>query len=206
MSPQTILNELQERYAALTSYQDVGVVLSQHAGSDTIHETLFSTHFIRPDRLRFDWTTHHPYPPLRHLQSHHRIWQNATGVFSQYHGAAEPEPLSDVALAISGAKGVSGGSSYTIPRMLIGMSGEFASEFLTVQAITDGETEGLPCRCVIAADARQRPYRLYIGRDDLLLHRVSSSVMDGTSSDEIHREIRIDVKIDEDIFHPTPKV
>ena len=205
MSPQTFINELSERYAALTSYQDAGVVLSQLPGSEAINETVFTTYFTRPNRFRFDWTSHHPYPPLKHIQRHHRLWQNATGVFSHYNWATEPKQESDIGLAISGAKGVSGGSSYTIPRMLTRTTGEFASDSLTVQAITDGETEGLPCRCVIAVDSRLRPYRLYVGRDDLLLYRISCSVMDGSTSDEIHREIRVDLRIDDEVFHPTPK-
>ena len=179
-------------------------MLSHLPGSDAINETVFSTYFTRPDRLRFDWTSHHPYPPLKHVQSHHRLWQNSTGVFSHYHWATEPKQVNDIGLAISGAKGVSGGSSYTIPRMLTCTAGEFASDFLTAQAITDGETEELPCRCVIAVGSRMRPYRLYVGRDDLLLYRISSSVMDGSTSDEIHREIQVDLRIDEQIFHPTP--
>jgi hypothetical protein len=200
MSLQTILNELRERYATLTSYQDVGVVLSQLPGLEAINETTFLTCFTRPNRFRFDWNSHHPYPPLRDVRRYHRLWQNANGVFSHYHWAAEPKQVSDIGRAISGAKGVSGGSSYTIPRMLTGTTGEFASDFLTVQAITDGETEGLPCRCVIAVDSRKRPHRLYVGRDDLLLYRISCSVMDGSTSDEIHREIRVDLKIGEEIF------
>jgi hypothetical protein len=85
--------------------------------------------------------------------------------------------------------------------MLVCATAAFASDALTVQAITDGETDEIPCRCVIAVDSQQRPYRLYIGRDDLLLHRVSSSVMDGSTSDEIHRNIRIDHIINESTYH-----
>jgi hypothetical protein len=201
MNPDTVLSELRERYGAITSYQDDGVVLSQLPGSDFINETSFRIWFTRPSMFRFDWTSHHPYPPLKHIQSHHRILQCNEGVFLHRYSEPEPEQLSDISLAISAGKGVSGGSSYTVPRMLLCATAAFASDALTVQAITDGETDEIPCRCVIAADSRQRPYRLYIGRDDLLLYRVSSSVMDGSTSDEIHRNIRINHSIEQATFH-----
>jgi hypothetical protein len=81
MRSDTVLNELRERYATITSYQDDGVVLSQLPGSDFINETRFCIWFTRPSFFRFDWTSHHPYPPLKHIQSHHRIWQKDKGVF-----------------------------------------------------------------------------------------------------------------------------
>lgn len=200
MAPETVLRELRERYAAIAYYQDDGVVLDQLPGSDFINETLFTTYFARPARFRFDWISHHPYPPLKHIKKRHRIYQNADGVFSLYDWNTEPQRVSDIGLAISGAKGVSRNSSYTVPRMLTCITPAFASDFLTVQAVTDGETDDIPCRCVVAVDSRQRPYRLYIGRDDLLLYRVSSSVMVEATSDEIHRNIRIDYRIDENVF------
>lgn len=199
MKPESVLHELHERYTGLQAYQDEGVLLSQLPGSDFVNETKFATFFSRPDRFRFDWTSHHPYPPLKHITTEHCIWQSAAGVFTwwQDHGTT---PETDLHHAISGAKGVSGGSSYTVPAMLLGTEPVFASERLAVQVITVAETEGIDCHCVIAFDARKRPYRLYIGRDDMLLHRVSSSVMDGSTSDEIRRGIRTDHLIDEAVF------
>lgn len=199
MNPETVLQELHERYAGLKSYQDEGVLLSQLPGSDFVNETKFSTFFTRPNRFRFDWTSHHPYPPLKHITTDHSIWQSTSGVHSWWQGRGT-ESGPDLHLAISAAKGVSGGSSYTVPAMLLDSDPAFASERLTVQAVAAGETEGIDCHCVIAFDSRKRPYRLYIGRDDLLLHRMSSSVMDGSTSDEIRRAIRTDHSIDESIF------
>jgi len=199
MKPESVFHELHERYASLQSYQDEGVLLSQLPGSDFVSETKFSTFFRRPDRFRFDWTSHHPYPPLKHITTDHCIWQSASGVHSWWQGRGT-EFVADLHLAISGAKGVSGGSSYTVPAMLLATEPVFASERLTVQAVVAGETEGIDCHCAIAFDSRKRPYRLYIGRDDLLLHRVSSSVMDGSTSDEIRRAIRTGHSIDESVF------
>jgi hypothetical protein len=199
MKPGSILHELFERYASLQSYQDEGVVLSQLPGSDFVSETKFSTFFRRPDRFRFDWTSHHPYPPLKHITTDHCIWQSASGVQSWWQGEGK-EFETDVHAAISGAKGVSDGSSYTVPAMLLATEPVFVSERLTVQAVEAGETEGIECHCAIAIDSLKRPYRLYIGRDDHLLHRVSSSVMDGSTSDEIRRAIRTGHSIDESVF------
>lgn len=205
INPETVLGELRERYAAISSYQDTGVVLSQVADEEFVSETKFSTFFARPNRFRFDWLRHHPYPPLKHITSRHRIWQNPSGVFYWNQDDHDPESFSDVSFAIAGAKGVSENASYTVPSMLFGVDPVFASDHLTVQTITDGETEGIPCRCILANDSRKRSYSLYIGRDDLLLHRVSSSVMDDWSSDEIHRDIRIDQAISEDVFVRNPE-
>ena len=84
--------------------------------------------------------------------------------------------------------------------LLLASSPVFASETLTVQAVAEGETEGIACRCIIVSDARSRPYRLYVGREDGLLYRVSSSVSEGGISDEIHRNIRTDHAIDDTNF------
>jgi hypothetical protein len=84
--------------------------------------------------------------------------------------------------------------------MLLAVAPVFASEMLTVQAVVAGETEGIDCHCVVAFDSRKRPYRLYIGKEDLLLHRVSSSVMDGSTSDEIRRAIQTGHTIDDSVF------
>jgi hypothetical protein len=199
MKPEFVLHELREHYAGLQSYQDEGVLLRQLPGSEFVNETKFATFFRRPDRFRFDWTSHHPYPPLKHLTTDHRIWQSASGVYTWWQDRGT-RPESNLHLAISGAKGVSGGSSYTVPALLLAVDPVFASEHLTVQAITAGETEGIDCHCIIACDARRRPYRLYVGRESMLLHRVSSSVMDGANSDEIRRGIRTDCIIDEAVF------
>jgi outer membrane lipoprotein-sorting protein len=203
MNPETVFHELRERYAGLRSYQDEGLLLSQLPGSDFVNETKFSTFFRRPNRFRFDWTSHHPYPPLKHITTDHCIWQSASGVYSWWQGRGT-ESATDLHLAISGAKGVSGGSSYTVPALLLASEPVFVSERLTVQAVAVGETEGIDCHCVIAFDARKRPYRLYIGREDMLLHRVSSSVRDGSTSDEIRRSIRTDHAIDESVFTIEP--
>jgi hypothetical protein len=201
MKPESILHELHERYASLQSYQDEGVLLHKLPGSDFVIEKKFSTFFSRPDRFRFDWTSHHPYPPLKHITTDHCIWQSASGVHSWWQGEGT-ESVADLHLAISRAKGVSGGSSYTVPAMLLAVASVFASEMLTVQAVVAGETEGIDCLCVVAFDSRKRPYRLYIGKDDLLLHRVSSSVMDGSTSDEIRRCIQTGHAIEDTIFNP----
>ncbi len=200
MKQETALDELRDRYSALDSYRDTGVVLAQHAGSEFVDETEFSTAFVRADRFNFEWISRHPYPPLSHITTRHRIWANEAGISYWDEDDAETESESDLSSAISRAKGVSGNASYTVPNMLFGSPRTFASDLLSVQTIIDAETEGIPCRCIVASDSRNRPYRLYVGRDDLLLHRVSSSVMDGSSSDEIHREIRINAPIDHKVF------
>jgi hypothetical protein len=198
-APESVLHELNERYAGLQSYQDEGVLLRRLPGADFVSETKFSTFFRRPDRFRFDWTSHHPSPPLKHITTDHCIWQSVSGVHRWWQGRGT-ESVASLHLAISGAKGVSGGSSYTVPAMLLAAEPVFASERLTVQTVQVGETEGIECHCVIAFDSQKRPYRLYIGRDDLLLRRVSSSVTEGSTSDEIRRAIRTGHSIDESVF------
>jgi len=61
-SPQTIIKNMAERYAALSSYEDTGVVETVSEGSFPRRNTDvgFKTHFTRPHKLRFEWLDYSP--------------------------------------------------------------------------------------------------------------------------------------------------
>ena len=56
-----------ERYAALRSYSDVGVVQDISKLGRT--SCWFNTHFNSPSHYRFEFSTAHPFWPLRHIKT-----------------------------------------------------------------------------------------------------------------------------------------
>lgn len=122
-----ILRECRARYAELKSYRDSGEV--QHDWSDLIallspkqkktlkselyrepQVTRFRGWFRRPEDLRFEWNSQHPYPPLRHIENFSVIWNGPRGAF--YHSSHGSAPCESLRSAVAGAAGVSTGSAF----------------------------------------------------------------------------------------------
>lgn len=56
-APETIVKQMAERYAALSSYEDSGVIETVTDGPLSRRNTDigFKTYFTRPNKLRFEW-------------------------------------------------------------------------------------------------------------------------------------------------------
>jgi hypothetical protein len=145
MTALDVLRAMSSRYAAMRSYQDRGIVLTKSPDHADTNETIFATAFRRPDRFRFEWTTHHPYPPLRHLRTRHVIWNDCQGTF--YFNDLRPavEPQASLRLAIAGATGVSRGSAHTVPALLIPEVGGFTLPQLQRLTLAHDQCEGTRC-------------------------------------------------------------
>jgi hypothetical protein len=118
MSPEQILAALLEVYAECNTYRDCGQVITRfsHAdGSPGYTEVLlFTTAFIRPDRFRFEFRDQEDEEWERYI-----VWANGTAIRTWWHlndGVEEEESLS---MALAGATGVSGGSAYRVPALLM---------------------------------------------------------------------------------------
>src|SRR5437016_6146406 len=119
MRAQEILLAMHLKYAAMRSYQDRGLVLRKFPNKPDADETTFETFFRRPDRFRFEWTTHHPYLGLRHLRTYRVIWSNGTGAFLYSDRDGKAEPQESLRMAVAGATGVSSCAAHTVSSMLL---------------------------------------------------------------------------------------
>jgi hypothetical protein len=74
----SIMRKMVKAYGDASSYQDEGVTLSHDPAKPGPDQILFATLFKRPNFFRFDWTSHHPHPPLRHLKTYAVTWADGT--------------------------------------------------------------------------------------------------------------------------------
>ena len=192
------------KYSLLKSYQDRGVVLTKWPDKSEPDEISFATFFRRPDRFRFDWTSHHPFPPLRHLKTQHVIWYDGTGAFHYMDGEdGGVEPQESLFMAVAGATGISKCSALTVFNMLMPEMGARSFAELRSLDLQQGVFEGSDCHCIRGQDSQGEEQKLCIG-NDYTLRCVSESFRAGRLSQEIRREIHVDEPIDDDVFQFRP--
>jgi hypothetical protein len=121
-SPAEILRRSRWVYSSCLAYQDRGEVVTRIAPVE--QERLvdtgrmpFSTAFVRPDRFRFEWAEAEVGPEEERQRA--LILWNADGVRSSWSLGAAVESHHTVHDPIRANTGVSAGSAYTVPTLLI---------------------------------------------------------------------------------------
>jgi hypothetical protein len=126
-------------YARASSYRDRGMV----KGNIGIRaEKPFITAFVRegagsPQRFRFEFLSGHPHQ--RHLPNRLVIWAVGDDVKTWWTIRPDDQSLTTLRLAIAGATGVSGGSGYRVPSMLLDEVGGRAFTTLASVRLVDVE-------------------------------------------------------------------
>jgi len=190
-NPGSVLGDVARAYANVTAYQDSGVVLIHDPQKEQPDEIIFQMLYVRPDRLRFDWVRHHPYPPLRHIKTLSSIWPDSEGSHLTQLGDSKPKTVS-LNLAVAGATGVSRGSSHHIPRLLTPtITGFSLMDLADVTLLGEEVFEGVRCHRLEGKHPRGGVYQLYIGQDDHFIRRIVRESAGTSSTEEIHRNIRI---------------
>jgi outer membrane lipoprotein-sorting protein len=144
MTPANVFEKVARAYAEFSSYRDSGTVKSVMilSGGTTIKESSFTTVFVRPDRLRFEYSDRRfgdkPAPYI--------IWFNGSDVRTWWFikpGIQKPESLR---MAIAAATGVTLGSAARVPGLLLPQR-FLAGGLLMLQAdrIDDDVDRGLAC-------------------------------------------------------------
>jgi len=195
---------MKEKYAAMQSYQDRGVVRTKFPGKPKADEVMFATFFRRPDRFRFEWTTHHPYSGLRQVKIHRVIWSDGTGAFLYSDRDGKVEKEESLRRAIAGATGVSHGAAHTVSPLLMAEIGGFILPELQRLTLNDAACDGLPCYRIDGYHPHGDLYQVFVSVLDLVIRRVSEPDCVSVASDEFRRDIRVDEPIDEDTFQFRP--
>lgn len=198
-----LLTRMAEAYASLRSYQDVGIVNRVGDGLPAPNEIKFVTTFSRPNQLKFAWISHHPYPPLRHIEWRSVIWSDGdkASMWMMYdEPTSTAQRMESIEMAIAGATGVSGGSALTVSRLL--MPEIRATSVRDIKApIVVGieDVEGTACHHITGTNARMGKVDLWIGTGDHLLRKVRM-VIAGMTFEEIRRDIQVDAELRNDSF------
>ncbi len=114
-----ILARMALAYSECQSYRDRGEVHSvlDSGASKTETKQRFSTTFIRPDRFKYEFRVKPWYGGGEQL---YVVWGNGQGFKSWWTVRPQVEQFSTISEAIAGPTGISQGSAYTVPTLLLG--------------------------------------------------------------------------------------
>jgi hypothetical protein len=193
-----VLAEMSDAYASLQTYSDTGVVFRHFKNDAAPNETTFETAFARPKLFRFAWVSHHPYPPLRHVEWKSVIWFDGRAPYS--HADWGPDQgkskIEDsLTMAVAGATGVSGGAAHTVVRLILPEIGGFSLGDLASPELVGVEVvEGVSCDHVLGTAEYAGQIDLWVGRADHML-RKQRVVLAGVAQEEIRRNIQLNQTI-----------
>jgi hypothetical protein len=197
-----VLRRVSQTYSAMTSYADSGAVKSV-IGDDPTYQTNFATLYKAPSLFRFEFSSPHPYPPLRHIVTKHVVGFDGSTAYStwqEYQKAPRLRTEESLDLAVAGATGISRGSAHTIGRLLFPkLSGVAIGEPLDARFADDTLIGDIPCFVILAVYRRGFEDEYAIEKQSLLIRRLRSHT--GKSPAEEYREnIRVDQPIDDGLF------
>jgi len=160
LAPVRIMRSMEKVYSGCRSYRDSGEVRTAlvtdggRAGSGRP----FTTAFVRPGRLRFQFTD----PGLGERSSSYIVWSDGSEVRSWWDAKPGVRRPGSLQAALAPAAGVSGGSSVRVPGLL--MPEELAEGPLLIapERIKDGTDRGVTCLRV-SGQSRKTPYTLSMG-------------------------------------------
>jgi hypothetical protein len=206
-----LLERVASTYASMTSYSDVGCVVQHLRPDDPVLRTEFSTLYSRPNLYRFEFARPHPHPPLRHMVTRHVVGSDGFGAYALRQEFEMPpifQARRDLSHALSSVAGVSSGSAHHIARLLLDVDGLSILDLAEPRIIEDESIDGVICHRICALLPRGGERRLSFERNSLLLRRIQTRCPT-VSSDELHRQLRVNLPLDDalfDIESPDPSV
>jgi hypothetical protein len=147
-SAQEIVSRVAKAYAECASYRDTGVVriVYLEAGGERTEERPFSTAFVRPDRLRFEFRE----TSIIGTTKRYIVWRRGEVVRTWWDVRPGVEVASSLDSALGAATGVSGGSAHAIPALLLPqeIGGRRLTGMADVKRAADAQVGGVSCYCV----------------------------------------------------------
>lgn len=200
-----LLARAKKSYLGLKTYQDEGSVTYPLLFSD--QEVTFKTAFVRPGMLRFEWSSGHPFPPLRFLVTRSAIVSDGQRIYTwvKYPGKSAVERNErSLADAVAGATGVSSGSAHVIATMLMDdLWGDepFGDSILNVSSpVHNGRQsiEGVMCDKIRGVNGRGDIVDLWLGAEDSLVRRMERHAR--VRYIEVRRRIIVNANIERSRF------
>lgn len=215
-SSSEIQSKAADVYQHLDSYQDEGVSERSISGRDVsdLRELHFTTAFTRSGNFRFEFWE----PDKYRSEIRYVVWKKGSDVKSWWTVNPKMESGQDIGLAISGATGVSGGTAYTIPSVLMKESAWKEGTWTSLPSsyrVKDGVDRGTYCFRIqfltstkgdtyknIKSPATKGMKTYWISKDKFLLMKIDSETNFGTflSKASIHYSPKINAPIPDAAF------
>ena len=198
-----VLSRVTSAYANLQSYVDRGVIHIAKRNSEPPDEVHFRTWFVRPERIRLDWSDHHPYLPLRHLVTNYVVCGDGVRFWRWQDQPERFEEESEVGLAFAGA------ATLDVPNLLLPEAiGAFPFSMLNDLHVEMSHVGSEPTYCLIGEHPEGGEYRSWFGKADFMLRKVSydwrTPVEENDTypgiAETTYNVIQRDVPVDEEIF------
>jgi outer membrane lipoprotein-sorting protein/ribosomal protein L31E len=185
LTPQEIIKNAQEAYAALSSYSDTGKKVTER-GKQT--ETItFNIRLQRPDLYRIEWSkseisgSFNQNTILTANSSKGVVWSAGNGNFFAIDPNGQKNSFTNLQMALNYTRGVSGEASSTIPGVFFNLNwprGYGENVLNQTNAIpqrkNDEKINGVDCYVVSSGHAGTKT--LWIGKRDYLIHQTRTIV------------------------------
>lgn len=165
-----ILERMGKTYAECKTYRDTGVVTILFFKDDRkrTDRRPFTTAFVRPDEFRYEFRSRRGEEEFdRYL-----VWCKGQDVRTRWDIRPGVGTETSLPRALAGPTGVSGGSAYTVPALLMPQdTGWNLTDLEDAQRVEDGEIDGTKCYR-IKGSISGRPMLLWIEKTSSLLRRI----------------------------------
>jgi hypothetical protein len=167
---ESLLAEVSNRYASCLSYRDEGEVTTTFWSPEVrVRRRPFRTRFIRPDRFYFEFRE-------RRGEDHwdrYAVWLDKGRAQTFWSKLRDIEPLETLGRAIAGATGVSGGSAYAVPRLLLpDVIGDRPLWNRDAAFVDDAEADQAGCVVIELPLRSGEVERIWIDRASKLIRRI----------------------------------
>ena len=185
LSARQILDRVAKAYATCETYRDSGEVSITfiEVTGDRVDVRPFTTAFVRPHRFRYEYQAKH----AGEVISRYLIWRNRDEIKSWWDitpGVKKPESL---ALALGAAVGGSGGSSNTVPALLMpkDVGGFRLTDLPLFKRLDDGKLDETDCFRLEGVFGKS-PRTLWIDKKTSLILRIlERTVFEGFSTIQV---------------------
>jgi len=202
-----LLRALVARYALVGSYRDTGVVLVHLPSDEVPFEVPFQTAYEAPGRYRFQFDFPHPHPTLRRVSTRYVVGSDGEQAYSHTHvpeHVPERRLLRTLSLALAGTTGLACGAAHTIAQLLLaGVRGTALTDLTDLRLDGHRLVDGVLCHRLLGTHPYAGPHELLIGRDDLLLRKLSKRSAN-MPIEEVRQAIALDVPGDPAHFRMPP--
>lgn len=205
LTGEQIVHKMAAQYAVTGSYQDIGVVRKvDDKGAAAVQSepaVFFKTYFDRPGRFRFEWED------SVSSKSWSILWSDGTDIFAKW-ATRGLEKQKSLDMGIAGATVATLGSARIVPTLLMReVSGFRLTQMQKMALLREEEFDGKDCYVVRGVHPYGYEIELWIGKKDFLLRKEREKNDDGTYTEEIRSDIKLDDVIPSEIFQyaPLPK-
>jgi hypothetical protein len=204
---QRVLWDVVKSYESFNSYSDSGEVRHQQRDTNSLVPSVsFATFFKKPSIFLFEFSTPHPYAPIRHRVTEYAVGTDGNNcfAFSQRPNAKlEMKTLSNLSTLVAGATGISMGSVHTIGKLLLPqIGGQSLLDLAEPRLDLDATISGTECYVINAIHPRGTRFEIFIEKSTLLLRKlIRSGRSEEHGSDFVVEETRDNIHLDASLDH-----